>query len=987
MFVCPDCGSDSIDLNAYEDRLLCRQCGCAFPKINVFFSYRHELYTDQIARIMDRLAEKGFYTWIDRRIEHMTPSWRSALRKAVVRADAVLAFVSKGYLDSPVCNDELRIAACGNIHSIRTVLLENDESVLNGIPEFVSDPQRFDISDWIQGGCESPEGDRRLDAIVEHIAARLTDPENRKTQVAMAALKNRLNPYLPLYKNENNTGIFCSGREIILRKEDALKDASSYCGREWLADECERWRRKGARSLLLYGRPGIGKSTFIAHYIRDNPYCPAAYFCKWDDKEQSTARVIIRTVAYQLAQSFPEYRDELTDFWRGGAPQRQEKETLELALLGRTSVPTLFHSLITEPLIRCQFSDRKERYAIVIDALNEMDPDELDQLSQALYQEQDQLPECLCFLFTSQTTDDVAHLCRFMSPVTISAGDEDNLRDIRDYTEKNLTHGLWDEKDRRELVDRICEKSEGIFLYAAFVVRGINAGTFRVSLAEGDSLDGLPENLSFAIRRYMLRIAPDRQEFEEKYKSMLSMICVSPEPLPGEDLKKALSVSRGDMEDRLARFAPFLNRQTVDGIETVSLAHQSYYRWFTDRKLSDSVYHCPEDRGCLHLADYFLSYYRRQWPKRMSLYLLRNFIRVLEKCGDDKLDDLIEVLDDTAFLRFAVKKLYDLGQIAQSNRLCLEAIDAAKRIRGKNMYTTLAAVQLRLALNYANQGKLSLGRELLMESEEKYLPRIPEASALAASTYSNIAWTAREDNLLELAETYIKKALGMFGRMGCDAESENAKADIKYVEGSILFKRYRQAEGQEKERIFEACRKALEESVSIWKALGEEDDDVMLQITFSHMTMAWLYLNSKEYRRALEEYREILRIRERIFRENPDSLYIAKALGNVANACVKIMEAEKDGRYLEEAASACDRAISIYTRTHSAGDADYNVAVVLITQGDILRLQNDRTGAAHAYRKALEILGHYGESKRGYITQTEEKLMAVSGQPGCEENA
>lgn len=984
LFTCPNCGSDNIDIQAYTDRLVCRQCRNIFPKIKVFFSYKHDIYIEQIKSIQNKLTDEGFCIWMDEQIKELSPSWRNALRTAISQSDIVLAFISKGYLDSTVCNDELRIAACNSLNAIRTIILENDNTVIDSIPEFISDPQRFDISDWIQCSLNKSDASQaseqeRLCKIINVLKHQLSNPENKKRFVEMINLQKKLKPYLPLRRNEANMSISYCGRELILNKQADLKD--TYCGRQWLAEICEKWRcQESTHSLLLYGRPGIGKSTFLAHYIRNNPYFPSAFFCKWDDQEHCTANTIIRTIAYQLAQTYPEYRSELIDVLEDqtdASKRKIDKELLELALLGRTSVSELFHYLITEPLIRCSFSDRKERYVVVIDAINEMNSNELEQLSQAIYQELPQLPEWLCFLFTSQKTDEVSHLFSFIASSTIPALDKENLQDIAEYTEKNLSHEGWSETDRKELVKQICQRSEGIFLYASFVVQAINAGTIQISLSEDHPFDALPGNLIFAIRKYISRIVATRDEFERNYRDIFSVICASPEPLPIKHIYKALSIDKYTVEDRLAQFEPFIHKQIIDGVETVSLSHQSYYSFFTNRNDSQ-YYYCPKEVGNNLLANLFLSYYTKKQFLYLSVFLLKNFLPILEQCEEEKWDDLVEIIDDTDYLRFAVKRLFDLGYIVESNKLCLQILDRAKKVKSKGMYVTLARIQKRLALNYFNHGKVTLGRTLLIESEEKYLPHIQGNFALKASTFSNIAWSAREDNDLPLADAYLEKAKCLLNNLGNDHESEDTKADIQYVQGAILYKKFNKAPEGEKEGIYIACKTALDESVRIWKTLGEEDNDALLQITFSNMILGGLHKNRKEYRLALSLYREILEIREKIFQDNPNSPYIAKALGNIATVCVIISEEEKDEAYLEEASKTCERAISIYNNIHKDRDMDYNVAVFLITKGDILRLQNDYKGAVQAYNKALEIFSYYGESKRSYINQIEEKLKKLT---------
>ena len=959
LFTCPNCGSGDIDLTGSETNLKCRNCGFLFPRIKVFFSYKHDCYTDQILLIRDHLTSAGFDVWIDHRIKPLSESWRNQLREAIVESDFVISFISAHYFDSAVCKDELCIAVCNIDNGIRIIFLDKQEDLKDCIPDFLSDPQWYDISDWIVYDSKDKMKSRdrakeaRFAEIVRTIARELVNPENNRKKADMSKLKKVLAP-----------------QEHLARPD--LASGKDFCGRTWLYDRCEDWRRNGnEHALLLYGPPGIGKSTFVLYYGLNNPYAAAVFFCKHENRTVHTAGAIIRTIAYQLADSFPEYRGALADLLLG-ADSQEPKPEMEEILSDRAGIPSLFRFLITEPLMKSAFSDHKERYIVLIDTLNEMLPDELELLSKAFSQELHHLPEWLCFLFTSLPTDDVRRLFGFVPESSLSSQSEENILDIRLYADTVLARDRWAETQRGELVDQICQKSEGIFLYASFVVKALNSGSLQI---EGSSYNSLPSDLNYAISGYISRIVSDKEEFDRKYRDILSMICASPEPLPVKYLGRILSLTKSSLEDRLARFAPFLSRQTIDNTDVVSLAYQYYYLWFGDRNLS-RIYYCAEEDGANLLASLFLTVYDQKDYDHMSPYMLRNFLTILEQCEDDRPNDLYRVIDDTRFLRYAAKRLFDLGLISQSNQLCSGIIRTVKRLHRPGSYVTQASLKERLAMNYINQGKVNTAQLELLSVEKDCLPCIQGHFALKVSILSNIAWTARENNDLPLADLYLQKSLEMAEHLDNSPEAVEARGAIHYVEGCILYKKYRAAEGAEKEAYYTACKNTLEESVRIWRSL-EENDNLLLQITFSHMTIGWLYLVNGESRNALAIFREIYQIREKMCRENLDNPYIAKALLNIANACVRIAEEEKDSALLKEAAEACDRAIAIYRKISDVDMIDYNVAIVMITKGDILVQQNDKEGAVLIYRKALEILNNYNLYLQNYIQRVTKKLAAL----------
>ena len=761
-----------------------------------------------------------------------------------------------------------------------------------------------------------------------------------------------------------------------LQAKQSVSDRDSgFIGREWLVDECEEWRHnRRSRALLLYGPPGFGKTTFVDHYSRNNPSFLSVFFCSWNNKTKCTASQIILTTAYQLAENLPLYRSKLVDLCMNAPKDHSGKDLMEELMAGPDGVSALFRLLITEPLSQCELPDDDERYVILVDALNEMDHKELSAFSLAFEQEFSILPDRLCFLFTSQDTNDVTQLFSYIQCETLSTSREENEQDIREYTEKNLRSDAVEESKRCELIDLICERSEGVFLYASLVVQEINNGTWNISDSARDSLPG---NLSFAVLKYISRIASREDEFGDQYRLMISMICASPEPLPLNHMMEGLHLSMGETEDRLSKLNPFISRTENNGEEVVSLSYHYFYLWFTNRTLSHS-YYCPVVDGAIRLAEVFGSYYENKDYENMSLYLLRNFLTILELCGNQKGSERNRVIDDESFLHFAVKKLFDLGFINESIQLCSKIVENAKRCHSKGMYITIASIRMRMGLHYINQGKMKEALSELQECE-KVLPFIQEHYSLKTSVYTNTAWAAREDNQLALAESYLEKAKKTAVHMDFDYFSEEVRGDINYTEGGILYKKYNRAEDpEERSSLFIACKDVLERSIRIWQTLGN-NDDLLLQISFSNMILAWLYLKNGDYRQSYELFREILAVREEIFKNNPDNQYIAKALGNIANICLIMADFERDTSYLQEAIKACDRAISIYIKLSGTKITDYNAAVAMIRKADILTRLDDIPQAVQTYLEAREIMISYGQSKAGYVKEIDEKLDAIDG--------
>lgn len=78
----------------------------------------------------------------------------------------------------------------------------------------------------------------------------------------------------------------------------------TFVGRRWLSEMLEDWRLNdsSSRVFILYGGPGIGKSTFAAHQIHYNPHVMCGFFCEWDKAGQKITRNVIKNISFKLAK-------------------------------------------------------------------------------------------------------------------------------------------------------------------------------------------------------------------------------------------------------------------------------------------------------------------------------------------------------------------------------------------------------------------------------------------------------------------------------------------------------------------------------------------------------------------------------------------------------------------------------------------------------------------------------------------------------------
>ena len=228
-------------------------------------------------------------------------------------------------------------------------------------------------------------------------------------------------------------------------------------GRTWLGDAKEEWRGaadRGSRLFWIVGAPGVGKSAFVAHlahYGRDKVI--AVQFCQYDKPDHRSAHRIVRTLAFQIATRLPDYRKLLLTL-----PE------VKTDGLDRKNAAELFDYLLADPL-RNAIDGGRERYLIVIDALDETGGDGRNELVEMLAQNAQRLPDWIGIVVTSRPESHVMAPLQGLNPLVLDTATESNRADVREYLRQDLAAHLQNRADVYGLVERILEKSEGVFLY------------------------------------------------------------------------------------------------------------------------------------------------------------------------------------------------------------------------------------------------------------------------------------------------------------------------------------------------------------------------------------------------------------------------------------------------------------------------------------------------------------------------------------------
>jgi hypothetical protein len=485
--------------------------------LRIFLSYGHDANEEIVRRIKADMEARGHDVWFDKTEIKAGDDWRRVITDGILKSNRVLSFLSKHSTRDPgVCRDEIAIAIGVKGGNIQTILVESEQEVQP--PVNIGHLQWLDMHDWKErrqrsSGVppEHPDSwEQWYQAKLAEIVRVVESDESRRFAGEIETLNGHLKPI----KSEAR---ICQ----LLSK--------GFYGRQWLFDAVEQWRCSSrreeaqtktpeAQSLLtsaatppsrlfwIMGAPGVGKSAFAAQltHTRGDTVI-AAQFCEWDKPDHRNAARVVRSLAFQLATRLPDYRKLLL--------------TLpEIAELDRKDAAELFDYLLANPL-RSVIHGGRERYLIVIDALDEAGEAGRKPLVEMLARNAQRLPDWLGLVVTSRPEFDVKTPLQALNPFPLDTRSESNRADLRDYLRRELASPLQNRPDADRLVEQILEKSEGVFLYVERFCDDVQRG--HLSL---DRPEQFPQGLGGIFCQYFQRQFPDLEKFRQDVRPALRVI-------------------------------------------------------------------------------------------------------------------------------------------------------------------------------------------------------------------------------------------------------------------------------------------------------------------------------------------------------------------------------------------------------------------------------------------------------------------------------
>ncbi len=826
--------------------------------MQIFFSYGHDTHQEFVVRLADTIMQKTggrIKVWIDKRDITNYSHWRERITDGILNSRSVLAFLSQySAREKGVCLDELAIALSSKHGMIKTVLLERSNTFTP--PALVTEYQWADMSNYHEFAEKGEEAFAEyIDRQADRIIAMLDSDEVTQYNNELSLLRKKL--ALPEISYEQP------------RLNRLLR--TKMVGRTWLTDMVNAWITDANAKpvLMLYGKPGAGKSMFSAHLQHYNPHVAASFACNHQSDEFSDTDKIITWLAYKLAMRLPDYRRQLLKLFDDphfDTGTRRDR----------------FDRLIAQPLSLC-INGNRAPMMLIIDALDEAKGDEMagfisDYISL--------LPPWLRILITARKEPHITERFKIYPHIDLAEESEHNEADIREYYELHL-HDLLDrQSDREAALQRLLHASEGVFLYAEEICPILleEAKKGDLDLLTSDLPQGMDNLFHFSMKRKDFTYHKDglTYHYTDFWRDPLGMIVAAPSPIPVETLKTLMGWDENDLHAFRLPLSALLTE--TDGC--LQTFHRSFGEWLNKTGEFRSI---TQD-GLVNLANRSYAVYQTG-VDNLDEYLLCNLTLLLRKAN---LQDAYQTAtaDDTLIdaMKNKTDKLLEQYQLATALQLSEELlwIFAANEINLKGMRNHLVAFDkywcvLEIKKAFANSRE---SFNILLQTSEMLIKESPQFCSdvtITLNKFSKMLQT--QSDLAKVLELYTE-SLDMFRKLAANLHNYPKF----YRELSIFLTRVADIWNAKKD--WDKALALYNESLEIARKLTTdfpENPEYRLHLSFSLVQLAYIWQEKKDFVKTLALYNESLEIARKLtenFPENPRyrsalSFLLNKVAGNL----------------------------------------------------------------------------------------------------------
>ena len=315
--------------------------------------------------------------------------------------------------------------------------------------------------------------------------------------------------------------------------------------REWVFSKVQNWlddRNSQNRVMVICGNAGMGKSVIsaaVCKKMQEAGRLCGSHFIQHNNVRYRKPQLMLQSLACHMCHALPEFKLALVE-------QLTRNTGKDLNDMG---IEELFALLFKEPLSSVE--DPGRNMLIVIDGLDESEYHDRNELLEVIVSHFCKLPMWIRFLVTSRPERNIAKTLRHLQPFHLEAEDEQNQNDIKRFIGKKLKC-IPEAENTNDIVENLVEKSEGLMLYAHFLLLYIEENPSV--LKQGDEKGNLPLGISAVYHRYFKRLESELMTElgikEDSFLNFLSALAASREPLPIDFASRLLLSSTTAMANK-----------------------------------------------------------------------------------------------------------------------------------------------------------------------------------------------------------------------------------------------------------------------------------------------------------------------------------------------------------------------------------------------------------------------------------------------------
>ncbi|RFU31703.1 hypothetical protein B7463_g4630, partial [Scytalidium lignicola] len=397
---------------------------------------------------------------------------------------------------------------------------------------------------------------------------------------------------------------------------DGVREASSC---RWILMDADfiKWSKDSndpLHILWIYGRPGSGKSvlaSFLIEYLSKTLefHCQYFYF-RYDDQAKISLDAMIRSIAYQAACQFPDFRQMLNAIAEDGSISHKVGARLlwDILISGRFAQ------------IRCS-----RPVYWVIDAMDEISDTSLF-LSLLTSPSLRRLPLRVAILSRREEPPDTS-FNKFSSPIVINRVAMDpQYEDLKAYIVKETDIRGNNPELKQAVIDIISKESKGNFLWAREAIKEVRRCHTASQIYT--SLKTLPIDLVTLYKRMVIRLSSSWGTGDrELARSILGLIACSRRPLALEEIQGAIWPDDISLDLKVSIRDICGDFIEIDNESRVMLAHDLVGRFLFDSpghelSIKPATAHYTIFSSCINALSEFRQSpsFSRDIPKPFTLY-------------------------------------------------------------------------------------------------------------------------------------------------------------------------------------------------------------------------------------------------------------------------------------------------------------------------------------------------------------------------------